>query len=87
MIVCTCVLKIQHSLYSQTSNKDPQRKGYCMLNLSIRDTVSLWGPKNYHSLENLREENNLSIRDKTAEFILLPKFHLFGGSTVLFSDV
>ena len=28
--------------------KDPPRKGHCMLNLSIRDTV--WGPKNYHFL-------------------------------------
>ena len=65
--------------------KDPPRKGHCMLDLSIRDTV--WGPKNYHSLyflfiKNLREEDNLSIRDKTAEFILSPKCPLFGGSTV-----
>ena len=40
--------------------KDPPRKGHCILNLSIEDTVS--GPKNYHSLliiENLREEDNL----------------------------
>ena len=28
--------------------KDPPRKGHCMLDLSIRDTI--WGPKNYHSL-------------------------------------
>ena len=34
-------------------------------------------------IENLREEDNLSIKDKTAEFILFPKCPLFGGSTVL----
>ena len=66
--------------------KDPPREGHCMLDLSIGDTI--WGPKNYHSLyflftENLREEHNLSIMDKTAEFILSPKCPLFGGSTVL----
>ena len=28
--------------------EDPPRKGHCMFDLSIGDTV--WGPKNYHSL-------------------------------------
>ena len=71
--------------------KDPLRKGYCMLNLSTRDTV--WSPKNYHFLlflfiENLRKEDNLPIRDKTAEFIVLfPKCPLFGGSTVHVYDI
>ena len=42
-----------------------------MLNLSIRDIA--WGPKttisySFYSFENFREEDNLSIRDKTAEF-------------------
>ena len=49
--------------------KDPPRKGHCMLNLSIVGHCL----GNYHFLwflfiENLREEDNLSIRDKTAEF-------------------
>ena len=56
-----------------------------MLDLSIKDTAH--GPKNYHSLyfpyiENLRGEDNLSIQDKTADFILSLKCPLFGGSTV-----
>ena len=62
--------------------EDPPSKGHCMLNLSIGDIV--WGPKNYRSLyvlfiENLQEEDNLSIKDKTAEFILCL---LFGGLTI-----
>ena len=53
-----------------------------MLDLSIKDTAR--GPKNHfpYSIENLREEDNFQIKDKTAEFILLPKCPLFGGSTV-----
>ena len=45
-----------------------------MLDLSIKDTVQ--GPKNVNSLsfdnyiENLQGEDNLSIRDKTAEALL-----------------
>ena len=34
---------------------------------------------------NLREEDNLSTKDKRLEFILFPKCPLFGGLTVLHS--
>ena len=45
---------------------------------------------NYHSLyfpyiENLRGEDNLSMKDKMAEIILSPRCPLFGGSTVFVS--
>ena len=66
---------------------DPPRKGHCMVDLSIKDTARR--PKkitfpivSIQCIENLREEDNVSIKDKTAEFILLPKCPLFGGSTV-----
>jgi len=36
---------------------------------------------------NLREEDNLSTKDTTAEFILSSKRPLFRGFTVLFNDV
>ena len=55
------------------------------LNLSTKDTVR--GSKNYMPyivlvhLEHLKEDN-LSIKDKTAEFILSPTCPLFGGSTL-----
>ena len=57
-----------------------------MLDLSIKDTAQ--GPKNYHSLyfpyiENLRGEDNLSIKHMTTELILSPKCTLFESSTVL----
>ena len=50
-----------------------------MLDLSIKNTA--WSPKNYHL--NLRREDNLSLKDKTAEFVLSPKCPLFGGSIVV----
>ena len=58
--------------YSHKIN-NPPKKGHCMFDLSKKDTAL--GPKNYHSLytsyiENLWEEDNLSIKDTIAEFIL-----------------
>ena len=58
---------------SETITVEPPRKGHCTLDLSTKDIVQ--GQKNYspYSIENLWEEDNLSIKDKTAEFILSPK--------------
>ena len=59
--------------YSGTSDSGLSEKGTPgMLDLSIKDITQ--GPKNYspYSIENLQEEDNLSIKDKTAEFILSP---------------
>ena len=50
----------------------PPHKGHCSRSQKL---LSLY-------IENLREEDNLSIKDKTAEFILSPKCPLFGGSTI-----
>ena len=60
---------------------DPPKLGHCIINLSTKDTVR--GPKNYmpYSFSTFREDN-LSIKDKTAEFILSPTCPLFRGSTV-----
>ena len=61
---------------------DPQRKGH----LFTRNIAQ--GPKNYFPYifntlhDNLREEDNLSTKDKTSEFILSPTCPLFRGSTV-----
>ena len=57
LVVITAILWIWMSMYAVPRTaidtvepliKDPPRKGHCMLDLSIRDTV--WTPKNYHSL-------------------------------------
>ena len=52
-----------------------------MLDLSTRDTDDRCPPKKQF-LYIEKDEDNLSTRDKTAEFILAPKCPLFGGSTV-----
>ena len=64
--------------------EDTPRRGQCIKYLSIKDTAFV--PK-FTSLYKLYikkplKEDNLSTRDKTAEFILVPKCPLFGGSTV-----
>ena len=83
---CNCIPPfkvIVHFLYTvEPLIKDPPRKGHCMLNLSIWGTVCVWSPKNYYSLwflliENLGEEDNLSIRDKTAISILCLEVWLY----------
>ena len=52
---------------------DPPRKGHCMLDLSIK--VIAQGPKNYspYNIENLREEDNLSIKKKNSWIYIVPK--------------
>ena len=69
---------------------DPPRKGHNINDLSTRDTAR--GPKKLPSLyfqyiDNLREEDNLSTKDKTSEFILSPTCPLFGGFTVVESRI
>ena len=63
---------------------DPLRKGHNINDLSTRDTAR--GPKRLPSLfsytDNLREEDNLSTKDKTNKFILSPTCPLFRGFTV-----
>ena len=75
---------MENSYYSRTSNKGPSEKGTLYVKPLYRGHCleSQILPFPIVS-ENLREEDNLSIRDKTAEFILFPKCPLFGGSTVI----
>ena len=65
--------------------EDPPNKGHCKY-LSIRDSV--FSPKILNSYMNGSEYNllikdNLSIKDKCFDFVLVPKCPLFRGSTVV----
>ena len=66
--------------YSGTSDSGPSEKGTLYIRPLYKahcsrspKLLSLW----FQYIENLREEDSLSIKDKTTEFILSPKCPLF----------
>ena len=80
-----CVLlfdRLDHTV--EPPKEDTLRRGQCIKYLSIKDTAFVPKFTSLYKLyiEKPLKEDNLSRRDKTAEFILVPKCPLFGGSTV-----
>ena len=62
---CFSVFQVKRQCWQPWYTVEPPRKGHCMLDLSVKDIAQ--GPKNYSpysSIENLREEDNLSIKTK-----------------------
>ena len=85
-------LYITYTIYTvEPQIVDPPRKGQCMLDLHnykghCQRSQTLHSLQ-FQYIENLREEDNLSIKDKTAEFILFLQCPLFRGSTVIYNIV